>query len=39
MVVLVAPEEVDRALDALSGEAVVIGEAVPWDGSVPRVQL
>ncbi|RLC58514.1 MAG: phosphoribosylformylglycinamidine cyclo-ligase, partial [Chloroflexota bacterium] len=39
LVLLVAADEVDRALDALSGEAVVIGETVPWDGSGPRVRL
>jgi hypothetical protein len=35
----VAAEEVDRVLRALAGEAVVIGEAVTWDGSEPRVRL
>ncbi len=39
MVLLVAAEEVQQALDALSGEAVVMGQAVPWDGSEPRVRL
>jgi phosphoribosylamine--glycine ligase/phosphoribosylformylglycinamidine cyclo-ligase len=39
MVLLVAAEEVERAVDALSGEAVVIGRAVPWDGSESRVRL
>ena len=39
LVLLVAADEVDRALDALSGEAVVVGETVPWDGSGPRVRL
>ncbi|TET54304.1 MAG: phosphoribosylamine--glycine ligase [Anaerolineales bacterium] len=39
MVVLVAKEDVERALEALSGEAVVIGETVKWDGSGPRVSL
>ncbi len=38
MVVLVALEDVDRAQVALP-EAVVIGEAAPWDGTGPRVRL
>jgi phosphoribosylamine--glycine ligase/phosphoribosylformylglycinamidine cyclo-ligase len=37
LVLLVAAEEVGHALDALPGEIVVIGQAVPWDGSGPRV--
>jgi phosphoribosylformylglycinamidine cyclo-ligase len=42
LVLLVSPHEVQRALDALRalrGEAVVIGQAVPWDESEPRVRL
>ncbi|RLC67465.1 MAG: hypothetical protein DRI48_02235 [Chloroflexi bacterium] len=37
LVLLVAPDEAERALEALAGEARVIGQAVPWDGSGPRV--
>jgi len=39
LVLLVAAEDVDRALGALSGEALVIGEAVPWEGDGPRTRL
>jgi len=39
LVLLVPPEAVSRALAALPGEAVVIGEAVSWDGRAARVQL
>ncbi len=39
LIVLVPAQEVDRALEALSGEAVVIGQAVAWDGNGPRVRL
>jgi phosphoribosylamine--glycine ligase/phosphoribosylformylglycinamidine cyclo-ligase len=39
MIVVVAEDDVDRAIGALSGNAVVVGETVEWDGSGPRVQL
>jgi phosphoribosylaminoimidazole (AIR) synthetase len=39
MVLLLPAEQVRLASDALSGEGVVIGEAVPWDESGPQVQL
>jgi phosphoribosylamine--glycine ligase / phosphoribosylformylglycinamidine cyclo-ligase len=39
MILLVAAEEVERILEALSGEAMVIGKAVAWDGSEPQVRL
>jgi phosphoribosylformylglycinamidine cyclo-ligase len=39
LVLLVAAQEVERALAALSGEALVIGRAIPWDGTGPRVRL
>ncbi|MBN1890992.1 MAG: phosphoribosylformylglycinamidine cyclo-ligase [Thermoflexales bacterium] len=39
MVVVVGRDDVDRALSVLGGEAVVIGQAVAWDESRPRVQL
>jgi phosphoribosylformylglycinamidine cyclo-ligase len=39
MVVIVAEDQVDRALEALGEEGVVIGEAVAWDGQGPRVSL
>jgi phosphoribosylamine--glycine ligase/phosphoribosylformylglycinamidine cyclo-ligase len=39
MVLLVEPEQVALAMDALENEGVVIGEALPWDGAGPRVQL
>ena len=39
MVLLVAPEQVEQALATLQGEAIVIGQAVPWDESAPRVRL
>lgn len=39
MVLLVSRPDADRALSALPGEAVVIGEAFAWDGSGPRVIL
>jgi phosphoribosylamine--glycine ligase/phosphoribosylformylglycinamidine cyclo-ligase len=38
LVVLVGPEDVEAALAALP-EAQVIGEAVPWAGTGPRVRL
>lgn len=39
LVLLVAAQEVERALAALSGKVLVIGRAVPWDGTGPRVRL
>lgn len=39
LVLLVAMEEVDRVLETLPGEAVVIGEAIPWDEGESRVRL
>ena len=39
LVLLVAADEVERALEALSGQAMVIGEAVAWDGGGDRVRL
>jgi len=39
MVVLLAPQDVARAVEALSGEAVPIGRAVAWDGSDRRVDF
>jgi phosphoribosylformylglycinamidine cyclo-ligase len=39
MVLLVSPEQVEQALATLLGQAVVIGQAVPWDGNAPRVRL
>ncbi|MFQ6100426.1 MAG: phosphoribosylformylglycinamidine cyclo-ligase [Anaerolineae bacterium] len=39
LVLLVDEREVERVLQALSGEAVAIGEAIPWDGNGPRVLL
>jgi phosphoribosylamine--glycine ligase/phosphoribosylformylglycinamidine cyclo-ligase len=38
MVLVVAPEQVNLALNVLK-KAVVIGRAVPWDESTPRVRL
>jgi len=38
LVVLVAPEDVDRALAAVP-EATVIGETIPWDGTSTQVLL
>jgi phosphoribosylformylglycinamidine cyclo-ligase len=38
IVLLVVPEEVARARDAVP-EAVVIGQAVPWGGAGPRVDM
>jgi phosphoribosylformylglycinamidine cyclo-ligase len=39
LVLLVSPEDVDRALAALGDEVVVIGQAVAWDEGQPRVRL
>ena len=39
MVLLVSPDQVEQALATLQGQAVVIGQAVPWDGNTPRVRL
>jgi phosphoribosylformylglycinamidine cyclo-ligase len=39
MVLLVAPEQAEQTLATLHSEAVVIGQAVPWDGNTPRVRL
>ena len=39
IVLLVSPEQVEQALAILQGEAVVIGQAVPWDESAPRVKI
>jgi phosphoribosylformylglycinamidine cyclo-ligase len=38
MVLLVSPEQVEPALGALQ-EAVIIGQAIAWDGNTPRVRL
>ncbi|MCP4542780.1 MAG: phosphoribosylamine--glycine ligase [Chloroflexi bacterium] len=39
LVLLVSPDQVDQVLVALGDEAVIIGQAVSWDESEPRVQL
>ena len=39
MVLIVSAEETERALEALGGKAMVIGEAVSWDGAGVRVRL
>jgi len=39
MVLLMAAEKVGQAMDALTEAAFVIGEAVAWDGSGPRIRL
>jgi phosphoribosylamine--glycine ligase/phosphoribosylformylglycinamidine cyclo-ligase len=39
LVLLVAPDDADRVLDTLSGEARIIGEVVPWNGDIPRVRI
>jgi phosphoribosylformylglycinamidine cyclo-ligase len=39
LVAIMAADEADEALDALGGEAVVMGRVVPWDGTGPRVRL
>jgi phosphoribosylamine--glycine ligase/phosphoribosylformylglycinamidine cyclo-ligase len=39
MVLIVSPGDVDRAMAAGSGEAVVIGDVVPWGGDGPRVRV
>jgi phosphoribosylformylglycinamidine cyclo-ligase len=38
MVLLVAPEQVTQAMETLR-EAVIIGQAIAWDGNTPRVRL
>jgi len=38
MVLLVSPEQVEPVLNTLK-EAVVIGQAIPWDESAPRVKI
>jgi phosphoribosylformylglycinamidine cyclo-ligase len=37
LALLAAPDDADRALEALAGDVVIIGEAVAWDGSGPRI--
>jgi len=39
LVLLLAVEQVDQALQTLPGEVLVIGEVTPWSGSTPRVQF
>jgi phosphoribosylamine--glycine ligase/phosphoribosylformylglycinamidine cyclo-ligase len=39
MVVIVGRDDVDKAIEALPGGAVVVGETVKWDGRGPRVEL
>jgi phosphoribosylformylglycinamidine cyclo-ligase len=39
MVLIVSSDEADGALETLGQEAVVIGEAVSWDGEGARVRL
>ncbi len=37
LALLAAPDDANRALEALAGDVVIIGEAVAWDGSGPRI--
>jgi phosphoribosylamine--glycine ligase/phosphoribosylformylglycinamidine cyclo-ligase len=39
MVLIVSEGQVDRALEVLGGEGMVIGEAAAWDGDGARVRL
>lgn len=39
LVLILAAEDVGRALSTLGAEAVVMGHVVPWDGRGPRVRV
>ena len=39
MVLIVAPGDIDRAMAAASGEAVVVGDVVAWSGDNPRIRV
>ncbi len=39
MVLFMAQDEAERALGLLRGEAMIIGQAVVWNGSTPRVEI
>jgi phosphoribosylformylglycinamidine cyclo-ligase len=39
IVLIVSPDDVDRAVTVASGESVVMGDVVAWDGDGPQVRL